>query len=104
QAHILVNFLKVSGGKHDLAANTRQRLRDVRCDATSFTAHALQNLLYVSRVFLAGFLALTPIQTAIIVCQRRDVHPRLLASSAWSIKLVWADVNQRVCVPVISVL
>ena len=77
--------------------------RDVRGNAPPFTVQRRDNFSDVGGVFVSqvGFTA--TVETTIIVGDRSDVDPGLLAASAGPIEFVRADVDERVGVAVVSV-
>src|SRR5207248_9894133 len=91
-AHMFVDFLKISRGENNLPANAGQGFGNVRGDASAFRVRALQDLLDMPRIFPAGFFVLAPVQAAIVVGQRRYMHPRFFPATAGAIEFIRADV------------
>src|SRR5260370_16385830 len=74
-AHVTVNLCQIIRWKNDLAADAGQRFCDIRCDATSVSARAVENLRNVTRIFHTPLFVVTAIRAAVIICNRSNVHP-----------------------------
>ena len=87
-----------------MAGNAGKRFRDVRCNAPPFFFQRSQNFADVGSILFSEVRFAATIQTTIIVGDWRDVNPRLLSASPGSIEFVRTDIDERVGMPVVSVL
>src|SRR6266478_5289466 len=103
-AYVTVHRREITRRKYNLPADAGQCFRNICGDAASFGLCACKNFLNMPRVLCSCFVVIAAIQAAVVISERRDVHPRLLPVPAGAIKFIGADVNQRVRVTVVGVL
>src|SRR6266478_8782453 len=90
-AHVTVNLRQIIRRKNDLAADARQRFCDKCCDAASVSTRAVENLRDVTRIFCSGLLVAAAIRAAVIIRERRNVHPGLFPAPSRAVEFVGAD-------------
>jgi len=73
-AHMTVNLRQIIRRKNDLAADAGQRFCDIRCNTTSVSARAVENLRNVTRIFYTRLFVVTAIRAAVIIRERSNVH------------------------------
>src|ERR1700693_540077 len=98
-----VCFGKVILRKSDLSTDAGQSFRDKRGPAPA-RLQLFANFADVLRVLRPQFGFAATIESAIIICKRCDVHPGLFPGPTRAVEFVWTDIDQRIRVPVISVL
>ena len=100
-AHVLVHLLEIARREDELSADARARLGDERRDAAAPVAQFVDDRADVRRVLRACVGVAASIEAAIVVGQRRDVHPVGRAATARTGVLVRTDVDERRRVAVI---
>src|ERR1700690_2486753 len=103
-ANMTIDFREISGRKNDLPAHAGHGFRDVCGGPPAFHPEAMPNLCDVAGI-LGTDVGFSPsVNAAVIVGDWRYVNPGLAAPTTGTIKLIGADVDQRVGVAVIGVL
>src|SRR2546429_3131306 len=101
-AHMTVNLSQIIRRKNDLATNAGQRFCDIRCNTTSVSARAVENLRNVTRIFHTRLLVVTAIRAAVIIREGSNVHPRFFSVAPGAVKFVGTDVDDRIGVAVVG--
>jgi len=87
-AHVAVNPGEISGGKIICPPTLGKCFRNVRGDAKAFGPRALQNFADMASIFCAGLYVPATIRTVVIIRERRNMYPRLLAAAARAVEFV----------------
>lgn len=102
-ANVMICLSQIFRREDDLAADTGKSFRD-ECRTATARLQSLADFADVVRVLYAGLRIASPVNTTIVIRQRRNVNPRLFASAARAIEFIRADIDQRGGVPVICML
>src|SRR5208282_2293593 len=93
-SHVPVDFAEITRRENNLAGNAGERFRDERSGTPPFPFQFLQNLRDMRGIFPAEIGFAAPVDAAIIIRDRGDVHPGFLPFSAGAVEFVRANFNQ----------
>src|ERR1700687_5416340 len=92
-AYPAIHLREIIWRKHNLSCDARQSFCDKCRTLVPFPSRALQNFADRRGVLRARLRITTPVQAAIIVRNRRHMHPRLSPASARPTELVRPDID-----------